>query len=169
MTTIPGAAAAALISDSQSSIDARASMTGLEFFRRMVAGAVPPPPMAALLGMRMIEADKGRVVFAGEPGEAHYNGMGVAHGGYLATLLDSALGCAINTCMPARKYFTTLELKINYTRPVVAGVGTLRCEATVIHVGNRVGTAEARVVGEDGKLYAHATTTCIAVVSKSTR
>jgi len=169
MTTIPGAAAAALISDSQSSIDARASMTGLEFFRRMVAGAVPPPPMAALLGMRMIEADKGRVVFAGEPGEAHYNGMGVAHGGYLATLLDSALGCAINTCMPAGKYFTTLELKINYTRPVVAGVGTLRCEATVIHVGNRVGTAEARVVGEDGKLYAHATTTCIAVVSKSTR
>jgi len=163
MTTIPGAAAAALISDSQSSIDARASMTGLEFFRRMVAGAVPPPPMAALLGMRMIEADKGRVVFAGEPGEAHYNGMGVAHGGYLATLLDSALGCAINTLMPAGKRFTTLELKVNLTRPLTHEVGTLRCEAKVVHVGGRTATSEGRITDRNGKLYAHGTTTCIIV------
>jgi uncharacterized protein (TIGR00369 family) len=165
MTGISESAGVSLLSDSQALIDARASMTALEFFRRMVAGAFPPAPLVALLGMRMIEADEGRVVFVGEPGEAHYNGMGVVHGGYLATLLDSALGCAINTCMPAGTSFTTLELKINYTRPVVAGVGTLRCEATVIHVGNRVGTAEARVTGEGGKLYAHATTTCISVAS----
>lgn len=138
------------------------SLTGIEFFRRMIAGTLPPPPMVALLGMRMIEADEGRVVFTAEPSEAYYNGVGVVHGGYLATLLDSALGCAINTRASAGKYFTTLELKINYTRPVSAAVGPLRCEATVIHVGNRVGTSEGRVTGADGKLYAHGTTTCIA-------
>ena len=164
MTTSPSAESSAPQSDSQVRLDARASLTGLEFFRRMIAGTLPPPSMVTLLGMRMIEADEGRVVFTAEPTEAHYNGMGVAHGGYLATLLDSALGCAINTRMPAGKYFTTLELSIHYTRPVTAGVGRLRCEATVIHVGNRVGTAEARVVGPDGKLYAHATTICMAVV-----
>jgi uncharacterized protein (TIGR00369 family) len=149
--------------DSPSLLEARASLTGLAFFRQMVAGLVPQPPMVERLGMRIVEADEGRVVFTAEPSEAYYNGTGVVHGGFLATMLDSALGCAINTRMPKGKRFTTLELKINYTRPVSAGVGTLRCEATVIHVGNRVGTAEARVVDARGKLYAHATTTCIAV------
>jgi uncharacterized protein (TIGR00369 family) len=152
-------------SDSAALLAARASMTGLEFFRQMVAGLVPQPPMVQLLGMRIVEADEGRVVFTAEPSEAYYNGMGVVHGGFLATMLDSALGCAINTLVRAGKRFTTLDLTINYTRPVLAGVGTLRCEATVIHVGNRVGTAEARVVDARGKLYAHATTTCIAVES----
>lgn len=145
--------------------DARASLSGLDYFRRMIAGTLPTPPMVALLGMRMIEADEGRVVFTAEPGEAHYNGMGVVHGGFLATLLDSALGCAVNTRMPVGRHFTTLELTINYTRPVTSATGTLRCEATVIHVGNRVATAGARVVDARGKLYAHATTTCIAVES----
>ena len=89
--------------------------------------------------------------------------MGVAHGGWAATMLDSALGCAINTCMPAGRSFTTLELKINYTRPLRSEVGELRCEATVIHAGNRTATSEARIVGADGKIYAHGTTTCILV------
>jgi uncharacterized protein (TIGR00369 family) len=151
--------------DSPSLVARRTSLPALEHFRRMIAGLVPQAPMVELLGMRMVEADEGRVVFTAEPSEAYYNGMGVVHGGYLATLLDSALGCAINTRMAAGTHFTTLELKINYTRPVSAGVGTLRCEATVIHVGARVGTAEARVVDARGKLYAHATTTCIAVES----
>jgi uncharacterized protein (TIGR00369 family) len=151
--------------DSPTLREPRRSLTGLDFFRRMIAGELPPPPMVKLLGMRLVEADEGRVVFTAEPDEQYYNGMGVVHGGLAAALLDSALGCAINTLMPAGKRFTTLELKINYTRPLTSAVGTVRCEAKVIHVGNRVATSEARVVDGQGKLYAHGTTTCIAVES----
>jgi len=142
---------------------ARESLSGLEFFREVAAGAFDPPPMVALLGLRMVEVDFGRVAFVGTPTEAFYNGSGVVHGGYAATLLDSALGCAINTTTPPAKWFTTLELKINYIRPLTVGVGQVRCEATVLHAGNRVATAEARVVDATGKIYAHATTTCISV------
>lgn len=131
----------------------------------MMAGSLPPPPMVSLLGLRMVEVEEGRVVFAGTATEAFYNGMGVAHGGFAATLLDSALGCAINSMMPAGRSFTTLELKINYTRPLRRETGEVRCEAKVIHVGSRVGTAEARVVDAGGKIYAHGTTTCILVES----
>jgi uncharacterized protein (TIGR00369 family) len=145
--------------------DVRRSLSGLEFFRRMMAGTLPPPPMVSLLGLRMIEVEEGRVVFAGTPTEAFYNGMGVAHGGFAATLLDSALGCAINSMMPAGRSFTTLELTINYTRPLRLETGEVRCEAKVIHVGRRVGTAEARVVDAGGKIYAHGTTTCILIES----
>jgi uncharacterized protein (TIGR00369 family) len=144
-------------------VDVRRSLSGLEFFRQMMAGTIPPPPMVSLLGLRMVEAEQGRVVFTGTATEAFYNGMGVAHGGFAATLLDSALGCAINTMMPAGRSFTTLELKINYTRPLRRETGEVTCEAKVIHVGSRVGTAEARVVDADGKVYAHGTTTCILV------
>ena len=143
--------------------EARASLTGLEYFRRMMAGKLPAPPMLTLLGLRMVEAEEGRVVFLAEPSEAYDNGTGIAHGGFLATLLDSALGCAINAQMPAGRQFRTLELTINYTRPVTSAAGTLRCEAHVIHVGSRVATSEARVTDARGRLYAHATTTCIAV------
>jgi uncharacterized protein (TIGR00369 family) len=143
----------------------RRSLTGLDFFRLMIAGELPPPPMVQLLGLRLVEADEGRVVFTAEPAEQYYNGMGVVHGGLAAGLLDTALGCAINTTMPAGRRFTTLELKVNYTRPLTSAVGTVRCEAKVIHVGSRVATAEARVVDRQGKLYAHGTTTCIAVES----
>jgi uncharacterized protein (TIGR00369 family) len=141
----------------------RQTLTGLEFFKRIVAGQLPPPPLVALLGLRMVEVSEGRVVFAGLASEQFYNGMGVAHGGWAATLLDSALGCAINTVTPAGRVFTTLELKINYTRPLRREVGEVRCEATVIHVGNRTATSEARVVDAAGKLYAHGTTTCIVI------
>ena len=89
--------------------------------------------------------------------------MGVAHGGFAATLLDSALGCAINTMMPAGRVFTTLELKINYTRPLRREAGELRCKATVVHAGSRTATSEGRIVDADGKIYAHGTTTCILV------
>ncbi len=149
--------------------DARRAMSGLEFFRQMIDGRMPRPPLVALLGLRIVEADEGRVVFAGVPDENFYNGLGVAHGGWAATLLDSALGCAINTTMPAGRSFTTLELKINYTRPLRKEVGEVRCEAHVIHVGNRTATSEARIVGPDGKIYAHGTTTCIVVEPRATR
>ncbi len=141
----------------------REGLTGLQYFKRMVAGEVPPPPMLALLGIRLIEAEEGRVVFTGTVAPEHYNGMGVAHGGYAATLLDSALGCCINTMMPPGKRFTTLELKINLTRPLTHDVGPVFCEAKVVHLGGRTATSEGRIVDGNGKLYAHGTTTCIVV------
>src|SRR5437764_120224 len=141
----------------------RRDISGLEFFQEMMAGAIDPPPMIALLGLRLVEAEAGRVVFAGTAVEEFYNGMGVAHGGWAATLLDSALGCAINTLQPAGRSFTTLELTINYTRPLRREVGEVRCEASVIHAGNRTATASARIVDAAGKIYAHGTTTCILV------
>ena len=141
----------------------RESLSGLEFFQRLVRGDVPPPPMLQLLNIRLTEVEAGRVVFEAEAEERFYNGTGVAHGGFAATLLDSALGCAINSMMPAGKRFTTLELKINLTRPLTHQVGTLRCEAAVVHVGGRVATSEGRITDRNGKLYAHGTTTCIVV------
>jgi len=122
--------------------------------------------MLMQLGLRIVEADEGRVVFAGTATEQFYNGLGVAHGGFVATLLDSALGCAINTVMPAGRYFTTLELKVNYTRPLRREVGEVRCEARVIHLGSRTATAEGRITDAQGKLYAHGSTTCIVVGAK---
>jgi uncharacterized protein (TIGR00369 family) len=144
----------------------RSELSGLEFFQQMMAGAIAPPPMVALLGLRLIDAEEGRVVFVGTAREEFYNGMGVAHGGWAATLLDSALGCAINTTQPAGRSFTTLELKIYYTRPLRREVGEVRCEATVIYTGSRTAIAEARVVDSAGKIYAHGTTTCIVVEKK---
>src|SRR3954453_7301557 len=150
--------------DSSSSLAAlRSALNGPEFCREMTAGRVRPPPMVRLLGLRLVEVDEGRVVFTGTAGPEYYNGMGVAHGGWAATLLDSALGCAINSAMTAGRSFTTLELKINYTRPLRQEVGEVRCEGTLIYAGGRTATAEARVVGADGKIYAPGTTTCIVV------
>ena len=137
--------------------------SGLEYFRKMAAGEIARTPMAELLDLRLLEVEAGRVVFGAEPRPEHYNTMGVAHGGLVATLLDSALGCAVNTLAPAGTVFTTLELKVNYIRPVTAATGPLRCEARAIHVGARTGTSEGRVIGADGKLYAHGTTTMIVV------
>jgi len=141
----------------------RRAMGGLAFFRRMLAGQMPQAPLTKLLKMRLLEVDEGRVVFGARPSRGHYNGMGAVHGGLAATLLDSALGCAINSMAPPGKIFTTLELKINYTRPLTREVGPVRCEARVIHMGSRTATAEGRVVDAHGKLYAHGTTTCIVI------
>ena len=144
-------------------VEARRTMSGLEFFQRMLAGEMPPPPMIELMGIRLAEVEEGRVVFTATCEERFYNGTGVAHGGFAATLLDTALGCAINSTMPIGRRFTTLELKVNLTRPLTRQVGTLRCEARVVHVGGRTATSEGRITDGNGKLYAHGTTTCIVV------
>jgi len=143
--------------------DTRRGLSGLDFFRKMLAGELPPAPMLELFGIRLVEVEEGRVVFTAQAEERFYNGTGVAHGGFAATLLDTALGCAINTAMPVGKRFTTLELKINLTRPLTREVGLLRCEGRVVHVGGRTATSEGRIVDAKGKLYAHGTTTCIVV------
>jgi uncharacterized protein (TIGR00369 family) len=111
--------------------------------------------------MWMTEVDEGRVVFAVGPAEYHYNPLGTVHGGVIATLLDSALGCAVQSMLPSGTGYTTLELKVNYLRPMTSRTGTVYSEGKIIHMGSRIATAEARVTDASGKLYAHATTTCI--------
>ena len=143
--------------------EVRRQLSGLEFFKKMMAGELPPPPLVVLLGLKLVEAEAGRVTFTGVARETYYNGMGVAHGGFAATMLDSALGCAINTMMPAGRSFTTIDLQIHYTRPLRTEAGELRCTATVVHAGSRTATSEGRIVDATGKVYAHGTTTCILV------
>jgi uncharacterized protein (TIGR00369 family) len=148
-----------------STVDIRRSLSGLEYFQRMLAGEYQPPAMLQLLGIRLVEVDMGRVVFTATVDERFYNGTGVAHGGFAATLMDTALGCAINTTTPPGKRFTTLELKVNLTRALTVAVGEVRCEGVAVHVGGRTATSEARIVDRHGKLYAHGSTTCIAIES----
>lgn len=145
----------------QDTSEARRMMSGLEYLQKMLAGEVPPPPMRHLIEFTLIEVSEGRAVFTITPEERYYNGLGICHGGVAATVLDSALGCAVNSMMPAGRIFTTLEMKINYVRPIKREVGEMLCEANVVHVGARVATAEGRIVDRDGKLYAHGTATCM--------
>ena len=137
------------------------TISGITFLRAMQSGELPPPPFAALLGIWITEVSEGRVVFAAEPSEYHYNPLGTVHGGVIATLLDSALGCAVQSMLPAGTSYTTLELKVNYLRPITTKTGTVYCEGKIIHVGGRIATAEGRLTDAVGKLYAHGTTTCI--------
>lgn len=136
-------------------------LTGLEFLQKIASGELPRPPISALMGFGLAELGEGRAVFTAETGEHLYNPIGVVHGGLAATLLDSAMGCAVHSTLPAGAGYTTLELKVNFVRPLTAETVGVRCEAQVIHVGGRTATAEGRVLDREGKLYAHATTTCI--------
>jgi uncharacterized protein (TIGR00369 family) len=140
---------------------ARRTMSGLEYMRKVMAGEIESGPMVRLLNIRIAEADPGHVVVTGVPAEEFENGLRIAHGGFAATLLDTALGCAVNSVMPAGKVFTTLEMKINYTRAIIRGTGMLTCSATIVHAGSRTATSEGRVVDDQGIIYAHGTATFI--------
>jgi uncharacterized protein (TIGR00369 family) len=137
-----------------------AGLTGLQVFQAMLAGELPRAPIADTLDFALVDASHGRAVFQGRPRLEHYNPLGGVHGGWFATLLDSAVGCAVHTTLPAGKLYTTVELKINIVRPLSAKVPLVRAVGTVIHAGNRMATADGRLTGPDGKLYAHASTTC---------
>ena len=141
--------------------DQLAGRSGLETFAAMSNGELPAPPIGQTLDFMLAEASHGRVEFQGRPQLAHYNPLGTVHGGWIATLLDSAVGCAVHTTLPAGKAYTTLELKVSYIKAVTHKVPLVRAVGTVISVGSRVATAEGRLVGPDGTLYAHATTTCL--------
>jgi uncharacterized protein (TIGR00369 family) len=136
-------------------------MSGLEYMQALMRGEIPQSGMGELLGFRLAEVSEGRAVVVITPGAQHYNGLGIVHGGLAATLLDSALGVAINTVVPTGQAFATLEMKINYVRPIRGDAGELRCIGNVIHVGGRVATADGRVEDLKGKLYAHGTATCM--------
>jgi uncharacterized protein (TIGR00369 family) len=138
-----------------------AGKTGLQVMQALLAGELPYPHIADTLDFSLVEVGEGRAVFQGTPQLKHYNPLGGVHGGWYATLLDSALGCAVHTMMPAGRAYTTAELSVNIVRGASVKTGPLRAIGTVIHCGRQLATAEARIVGPDGKLYAHGTTTCL--------
>jgi uncharacterized protein (TIGR00369 family) len=148
--------------DPLESLAAGAGMSGIEYMRAIADGEIPPPPIAVTLNMSLAGVDHGSAAFEGEPGEEHYNPIGVVHGGYAATLLDSALGCSVHTTLAAGEAYTTLSLETKFVRPITSANSRVRAEAEVIHRGRRQATAEARLTDADtGKLLAHATTTCL--------
>ncbi len=141
--------------------DVLKSYDGLGFLKAIIAGTLPQPPICDVMGFHLAEADPGRTVFEGLPDLRHYNPIGSVHGGFAATLLDSALGCAIFSTLRKGDAWTTLELKLNYVRGMSGDTGPVRAEGRVIHRGRTVATSEGDLKDAAGKLYAHATTTCM--------
>jgi uncharacterized protein (TIGR00369 family) len=148
-------------------LDTILSRNGLEFLTDMVDGKVPQAPMCATLGFHLAEVSAGFAAFEGLPEFRHYNPIGSVHGGFAATLLDSALGCAVFSTMAKGESWTTLELKLNLVRPINADTGPMRAEGRIIHRGRTVATAEGSLKDRAGKLYAHASTTCMIFPAKS--
>jgi uncharacterized protein (TIGR00369 family) len=147
--------------DPIAAFDAGKNLSGLEYMKEMIAGRIAAPPIMSLMGFRLAQVGDGLAVFECEPGEQHYNPIGVVHGGLAMTLLDSAMGCCVHTRLPAKVGYTTLEAKVNLVRAITAKTGTIRATGKVIHFGGKTATAEARLEDAAGKLYAHGTTTCI--------
>ncbi len=135
--------------------------SGLQMLQAMLAGELPYPSISQTLDFLLVEVEHGRAVFQGTPGAAHLNPMGTVHGGWYATLLDSAVGCAVHTTMPVGRGYTTAELGINIVRGAFPDREPLRAIGQVLHVGKQLATAEGRIVDAQGRLYAHATTTCL--------
>jgi uncharacterized protein (TIGR00369 family) len=138
-----------------------ATQSGLEYLKKVFAGEIAGSPIASTLDFHPVELEAGRVVFEGEPKQFVFNPIGSVHGGYGAALLDTVLGCSIQTMLEAGQSYTTVELKVNYVRAMTDQTGFVRAEGKVIHVGKSLATAEAKLYGrDDGKLYAHGSTTC---------
>ena len=144
-----------------SSLDEMRNRTGLEFLRDVASGVLPIPPIGKALNFFLLEADEGRVVFQGTPKFDFYNPIGSIHGGWTCTLLDSCMSCAVQSTLKKGFAYTTGELKVNMVRPLTEKTGPVRAEGKVIHPGRQLATAEGRIFGPDGKLYAHGTTTCL--------
>jgi uncharacterized protein (TIGR00369 family) len=137
-------------------------LAGIDYIRAIASGEMPPPPIADLLGFQIVEADEGRAVFAIEPAEWMYNPIGMVHGGIAATILDSCMGCAVHTTLPAGIGYTTTDLQVRYIRAMGESTGRVLGEGKVVHRGRRTATAEGRVFGEsDEKLIAHGSTGCV--------
>jgi uncharacterized protein (TIGR00369 family) len=144
-------------------------MTGLQVMTALLEGDLPHPHMADTFDCELIEVGDGLAVFQATPQLKHYNPLGSVHGGWYTTLLDFALGCAVHTRLPVGVGYTTSQINVNIVRAAYTETGPLRCIGKAIHVGRQIGTSEARIVGPDGKLYAHATTTCAIFSASSTR
>jgi uncharacterized protein (TIGR00369 family) len=142
--------------DPMASAQAGLQMAGLDYMQAVVDGEIGRPPIATLLGMEVVEVEEGRALFGLDPTERHYNPIGVVHGGIAATILDSAMGCAVHTTLPAGWSYGSLDLSARYVRPITATTGRILCEGVVVHRGRSTATTEGRVWAEDGgKLLAH--------------
>ncbi|KRE08624.1 hypothetical protein ASE61_03365 [Bosea sp. Root670] len=139
---------------------------GLSFLRGIIAGTNPAPPFADAMDFELVEADEGRVVFTGQPSARFFNPLGTIHGGWTATILDSAMACAAHATLKPGEGYTTLEMKLNYVRPVMPDSGKVRCEGRLIHRGGTVITTEGKLVDARGKLLAHGTETCLILQTK---
>lgn len=135
--------------------------SGLDNLKKVIAGELPHGPLAELMGLRLVEADEGSAVFTATPAEFHYNPAGHVHGGFAASILDSAMGCAVYSTIPLGSNYTTVEIKVNYLKPITAATGPVRATARVMHRGRKTAMAEGRLEDAGGRLLAHATTTCL--------
>ena len=144
-----------------------ASMSGLAYWRTVVDGHLPPPPIAELIAMRVVDVENGRVAFACTPDASMYNPLGMVHGGLVCTLLDTAAACAMHTTLPEGVGYTSVEIKVNYLKAVTVDSGTLTAVGTVVKAGSRIGFAEAEVTDASGKLVATATSTLLVIDSRS--
>jgi len=143
-----------------------AGLSGLDIMLAMQAGKLPPPPIAETAHFTLAEVGDGRVVFEGTPTPEFLNPLGTVHGGWIATLIDSAMGCATHTKLKAGQIYTTIEMKLNYTRAVLPQTGLVRCEGYVVHAGSRIITTEARMTDANGKILAHGSETCLIMDAK---
>ncbi len=137
------------------------AVSGLDLLRGIVEGRYPAPPMAATLGFALVEVEHGRAVFAGRPEPRHLNPLGVVHGGYAATLLDSCMGCAVHSTLPAGTGYATVEFKVTLLRALTAATGEVRAEGRLLHGGRRIAAAEGRLTDAQGRLLAHGSTSCL--------
>ncbi|MEL6948302.1 MAG: PaaI family thioesterase [Pseudomonadota bacterium] len=143
-----------------SPVEVLRTMSGLDYMRGICEGRFPAATIARALGFRMAQVEEGKVMFTGVPTEAHMNPIGTVHGGWAATILDSALACSVHTLAPIGYASTSVELKVNFVRPILPTTGRLYCHGSVIHPGRQLATSEARLTDENGKLFAHGTQTC---------
>ena len=149
--------------DPKIALAALKDLSGLEAMRALIDGKASRPPIAFLMNIMPVLADEGHVVFEGIPGEEHYNPIGLVHGGFALTIMDSALGCAIHTMLPPHTSYATTDIHVRMLRGISKDTGRVRCEARVQHIGRTLGTAEATLVDQNGKLLATGTTACAIV------
>jgi uncharacterized protein (TIGR00369 family) len=145
------------------------AMSGLEFLRGLMDGSLPAPAFGATSRITPVEAEAGRVVFEGVPHSDFYNPMGTVHGGWIATLIDTAMACAVHSSLKAGEIFTTVEMNVTYVRPVQQTTGKLRCEGVLLHSGGRVASAEGKVYDAAGNLIAHGSETCLITRARRTQ
>jgi uncharacterized protein (TIGR00369 family) len=136
------------------------ALDGIDALRAILTGTIPPPPIASLLGLQMVEVDEGRVVFESDQGEHLYNPLGMVHGGFACTILDTAMGCSVQSTLAAGVAYTTTDVQVRLIRPIVLATGRVRCEGKAVHVGRTTAVAEGRLTDMHGKLLAMATTAC---------
>jgi uncharacterized protein (TIGR00369 family) len=141
--------------------DVAARMSGLEFLRGLLEGTLPAPPFSEQMDVWPREVARGRVVFEAVPSSRFYNPTGLVHGGWLALVLDTAMGCAVHSVLDAGQGYTTVDLRTTFAKPVRETTGPVRCEGHVLHVGERIASAEGRITSAGGTLLAHGSETCL--------